>query len=112
MSGKKTTIITDASQGIDAGLVEAITSDAVVVVAAGNQGPLPRTITAPGGRTSGTVGASVDRPDGLYNFVAHYSSRGPAIHRRSKPDIIAPGGLKNRKGDFHEKSQYGELRVG
>lgn len=82
---------------------DAATSDAIVNVAAGNQGPVPRSITAPGGGAAViTVGASVDRPGSPYNFVANYSSRGPAIHRRGKPDIVAPGGLKNPKGDVHE----------
>jgi subtilisin family serine protease len=82
---------------------DAATTDAIVIVAAGNQGPLARTITAPGGGAAVlTVGASVDRPDSPHNFVAHYSSRGPAIHRRSKPDIIAPGGLKNLEGNAHD----------
>jgi serine protease AprX len=83
---------------------DAATSDAVVVVAAGNQGPLAKTITAPGGGAAViTVGASVNRPGGPHNFIAHYSSRGPGIHRRSKPDIVAPGGVKNLRGDFHDK---------
>jgi hypothetical protein len=82
---------------------DAATTDAIVIVAAGNQGPLARTITAPGGGVAVvTVGASVDRPYSPHNFVAHYSSRGPAIHRRSKPDIIAPGGLKNLDGNSHD----------
>lgn len=88
------------------------TSDAVVVVAAGNQGPLPRTITAPGGGAAViTVGASVDRPGSPYDFPAQYSSCGPAIHRRSKPDIIAPGGLKNPIGDMHEKVSMISSRI-
>ena len=58
-----------------------------------------------------TVGASVDRPDGPHNFVAHYSSRGPAIHRRSKPDIIAPGGLKNIEGEFHKEVSMVSSRI-
>jgi serine protease AprX len=91
---------------------DAATTDAIVVVAAGNQGPQPRTITAPGGGAAVvTVGASVDRPDGPHNFVAHYSSRGPAIHRRSKPDLIAPGGLKNIEGEFHKEVSMVSSRI-
>ncbi len=60
-----------------------------VVVAAGNLGPLPGTITSPGcAREVITVGA-VDRLDA----VALFSSRGPTLDGRAKPDIVAPGVL-------------------
>jgi subtilisin family serine protease len=88
------------------------TSDAIVVVAAGNQGPVSRSITAPGGGNAViTVGASVGRPGGGPNFVAPYSSRGPAIRRRSKPDIVAPGGFKQLKGDCHNDVSVVSSRI-
>ncbi len=60
-----------------------------VVVAAGNLGPLPGSIGSPGcARDVITVGA-VDRLDG----VALFSSRGPTLDGRVKPDIMAPGVL-------------------
>ncbi|MDP3639923.1 MAG: S8 family serine peptidase [Nanoarchaeota archaeon] len=60
-----------------------------VVVAAGNLGPLPGTITSPGcAREVITVGA-VDRLD----TIALFSSRGPTLDGWAKPDIVAPGVL-------------------
>lgn len=59
----------------------------VVCVAAGNDGPWPSTIGSPGcARQVITVGASTDR-DG----VARFSSRGPTLDGRTKPDILFPG---------------------
>lgn len=64
-----------------------------VVVAAGNEGPSPSTITVPG--TSPvllTVGSiddkrTVSRED---DTIPDFSSRGP-VHNRVKPDVVAPG---------------------
>lgn len=60
---------------------------AVVVAAAGNDGPGSQTITSPGcSRSAITVGA-VDKQDN----IATYSSRGPTADERVKPDVVAPG---------------------
>ena len=61
----------------------------VVVAAAGNQGPRPGSVTAPGSsRKIITVGSS----DPLqYRFDSDYSSRGPTNSCIKKPDIVAPG---------------------
>jgi subtilisin family serine protease len=60
-----------------------------VVVAAGNTGPIPGTVGSPGcAHDVITVGA-VDRLDN----VAVFSSRGPTLDGRTKPDILAPGVL-------------------
>jgi serine protease AprX len=60
-----------------------------VVVAAGNTGPLPASIGSPGcARDVITVGA-VDRLD----TIAVFSSRGPTLDGRVKPDVVAPGVL-------------------
>ncbi len=59
----------------------------VVVVAAGNQGPLPGSVTAPGSsRKVITVGSS----DMLTNYK-DASGRGPTGECICKPDIVAPG---------------------
>lgn len=59
----------------------------VVVVAAGNSGPGSRTVGAPGcAREVITIGASTDEDD-----VADYSSRGPTLDGRVKPDLVFPG---------------------
>jgi len=67
----------------------AVKKGIVVVVAAGNSGPLPGTIGSPGcARDVITVGA-VDQLD----KIAIFSSRGPTLDGRIKPDIVAPGVL-------------------
>jgi serine protease AprX len=64
-----------------------------VVVAAGNEGPDPRTITVPG--TSPvllTVGSVDDRRTVTTSddVIPDFSSRGPVMNR-VKPDVVAPG---------------------
>ena len=71
----------------------------IVVAAAGNSGDGPRTITSPGSAvTAITVGAVAEwsaqsgaqyRSEGPY--LAAFSSRGPTIDDRIKPDVVAPG---------------------
>jgi serine protease AprX len=71
----------------------------VVVVAAGNGGDQPGTIASPGTATGAlTVGAVSDHSnpigtdrhdDGIW--LAAFSSRGPTVDGRTKPDIAAPG---------------------
>jgi serine protease AprX len=73
----------------------------VVVVAAGNNGDAPGTITAPGVATDViTVGAASDEstvPGGLDTdvglYLAGFSGRGPTANpaARLKPDVVAPG---------------------
>ena len=59
----------------------------MVVAAAGNFGPRPRTIGTPGiAETALTVG-KVDKHDS----VARSSSRGPTLDGHPKPDCVAPG---------------------
>ncbi len=59
----------------------------VVVVAAGNSGPMPRTVGSPGcAHEVITIGASNDEDD-----VASFSSRGPTSDGRVKPDVVLPG---------------------
>lgn len=65
----------------------------IVVVAAGNMGPLPMSITAPGNsRKVITVGASDQfrrQPQGNTNI--NYSGCGPTQDCICKPEVIAPG---------------------
>lgn len=66
----------------------------VVVVAAGNNGPGPMSISTPGiSRKVITVGSSDDNiAVELYgNKVTDYSGRGPTCACIKKPDIVAPG---------------------
>jgi subtilisin family serine protease len=70
--------------------VDALAAEGIiVVVAAGNAGPDPRTISSPGdARGALTVGA-VDK----HGVLASYSSRGPVPGARyRKPDVVAIGG--------------------
>jgi len=69
-----------------------------VVVAAGNDGPVPSTFSGPPatafnilsvGATGGTGAAITDD----YTQIAPYSTRGPTDGGRTKPDIVAPGSL-------------------
>ncbi len=75
---------TDAlSEACDA----AVGKGVVVVVAAGNSGPMSRTVGAPGcAREVITIGASTDDDE-----VASFSSRGPTSDGRVKPDVVLPG---------------------
>ncbi len=83
------------SQAVDA----AVSSGAVVVVAAGNSGDEPGTVGSPGAAAQAiTVAACAEwsapagapnHSDGIY--VTPFSSRGPTLDNRVKPDICAPG---------------------
>ena len=58
-----------------------------LVVAAGNSGPSPKTIASPGSAEKAiTVGAIDNNLD-----IAGFSSRGPTLDGRIKPDVTAPG---------------------
>lgn len=66
----------------------------VVVVAAGNNGPSPMSISTPGiSRKVITVGSSDDRitVELFGNKTTDYSGRGPTASCVKKPDIVAPG---------------------
>lgn len=71
------------NRAVDAGIVAA--------VAAGNSGPNTKTIGSPGAAEKAlTVGAMADPSQGGF-FLASFSSRGPTLDGRAKPDIAAPG---------------------
>ena len=66
----------------------------VVVVAAGNHGPAPGTVTTPGiSRKVITVGCSDDHKEVevMGSKMVDYSGRGPTRDCVCKPDIVAPG---------------------
>ncbi|MCR5792446.1 MAG: S8 family peptidase [Lachnospiraceae bacterium] len=66
----------------------------VVTVAAGNNGPKPYSIAAPGNsRKVITVGASDDEVAYIRRneVLKNYSGRGPTLECIKKPDIVAPG---------------------
>jgi serine protease AprX len=83
------------SQAVDA----AVDAGMVVVVAAGNAGDGPQTIGSPGAAVKAiTVGAVAEHTastiadaTSLGVYAAPFSSRGPTLDGRTKPDISAPG---------------------
>jgi len=91
----------EPSDGSDAmsQAANAAASGRVVVVAAGNSGDQPGTVGSPGAALQAiTVGACADwsasagspnHSDGIY--LTPFSSRGPTLDGRTKPDICAPG---------------------
>jgi serine protease AprX len=79
----------DGSDALSLFCDAAVQQGVVVCVAAGNNGPDPLTIGAPGcARQVITAGASTDA-DGL----AEFSARGPTADGRIKPDLVFPGTL-------------------
>lgn len=69
-------------------------SGIIVVVAAGNNGPGPMTISTPGiSRKVITVGSSDDNVsvEVFGSKTKNYSGRGPTPYCIKKPDIVAPG---------------------
>lgn len=83
----------------------------VVVVAAGNHGPHPMTITTPGiSRKVITVGCSDDHKEVevMGSPMVDYSGRGPTPACICKPDIVAPGSgiisCCNEPGRYFSKS--------
>ncbi|WP_298325424.1 S8 family serine peptidase [Haloactinopolyspora sp.] len=63
-------------------------SDALFVVAAGNTGPAPSTVTSPGAADAALTVGAVDKAD----QAAWFSSRGPRFGDGAiKPEIVAPG---------------------
>lgn len=89
----------------------AVDSGITVVVAAGNSGPNPSTITSPAISPKViTVGACDDRKasNSKNITIANFSSRGPTPDGLKKPDILAPGvginSLANKQGEYHTLS--------
>ena len=70
-------------------------SGIVVVVSAGNSGPLPQTVGVPGNVPYViTVGAMTDNYTNNKNDdrLASFSATGPTFEGFVKPDLVAPGG--------------------
>ena len=73
-------------------LSKAWASGLVVVVSAGNQGPAPSTVTAPGNNPwLISVGAASYNDTRQAAEVAAFSGRGPTTSGHIKPNIVAPG---------------------
>ena len=75
-------------------LTKAWSEGLTVVVSAGNGGPQPSSITAPGNNPwLITVGAADYVSDQGWTDVAPFSGRGPTATGHIKPDILVPGTL-------------------
>jgi serine protease AprX len=89
----------DGSDAISLAVNNAAAAGKVTVVAAGNSGDGPYSVGSPGAASGAiTVGAAADwsaspgapnHSDGVY--LAYFSSRGPTMDGRTKPDVVAPG---------------------
>lgn len=89
----------DGSDALSQAANAAVANGSVVVAAAGNSGDEPGTVGSPGAAAQAiTVAAcaewsappgSPNHSDGVY--LAPFSSRGPTLDDRIKPDICAPG---------------------
>ncbi|MEV7420801.1 S8 family peptidase [Streptomyces sp. NPDC089919] len=67
--------------------VAKLSGKALFVIAAGNEGDKPRTVTSPGSAAAALTVGAVDKKDRLAGF----SGRGPTLAGLAKPDITAPG---------------------
>lgn len=77
----------DGTDALSRAVDIAVDKGLVVVAAAGNAGPGPQTITSPGAAEKAITVAAVDKQ----RKIASFSSRGPTLDERLKPDIAAPG---------------------
>jgi serine protease AprX len=82
---------TDGNDALSQAVDNAVINYGIVsVIAAGNSGDGPGTVGSPGAaRQAITVGAAVKVADGLR--LAGFSSRGPTLDGRLKPDVVSPG---------------------
>lgn len=99
-AGESSSLVQSVNTAWDCGLV--------VVVAAGNNGPRPMTITTPGISSRViTVGCSDDNNlvDMGGRKISNYSGRGPTRSNIIKPNVVAPG--SNIMSCAHKKS-YGQ----
>lgn len=72
---------------MDEAVSNAVNKGVVVVVAAGNDGPSPGTISCPGDSPDAITVGAVDKSD----VIANFSSRGPTYDGRIKPDVTNVG---------------------
>ncbi len=89
----------DGTDALSTAVNAAVEEGKVAVVAAGNSGDAPYWIGSPGAAAGAiTIGAVADwsAPIGAQNHsdgvhLAYFSSRGPTLDGRVKPDVVAPG---------------------
>jgi serine protease AprX len=84
-------IPTDGRDPLSLAVNAAAEAGIVAVVAAGNNGPMPYTVGTPAAAEKAvTVCAMADPAEGGW-AIASFSSRGPTLDGRIKPDLCAPG---------------------
>jgi hypothetical protein len=72
----------------------AVERGVTIVICAGNEGPLPRSVSCPGcSEEAITVGAinDLDTPSISDDIFCNDSGRGPNLFDKTKPDVVAPG---------------------
>jgi serine protease AprX len=89
----------DGTDALSEAVNAAVAGGTIAVVAAGNSSDAPYSIGSPGAATGAiTIGAAADwsaapgapnHSDGV--SLAFFSSRGPTLDDRTKPDVVAPG---------------------
>jgi len=77
----------DGTHPVSLAVAEAVKRGITVVVAAGNSGPRSQSIWVPACTEEVITVGSVDFND----VIASYSSKGPTVDGRVKPDLLAPG---------------------
>lgn len=81
----------DGTDSLSQAVNNAVAQGIVVTVSAGNSGPGTCTIGSPGAASGAiTVGAMADVGERGF-YLASFSSRGPTLDGRIKPDVVAPG---------------------
>jgi serine protease AprX len=84
-------VCSDGTEALSVAVNNAASQGLLVVVAAGNRGPGQCSIGTPASASGAlTVGAMADTGEGGF-YLAPFSSRGPTLDGRVKPDVVAPG---------------------
>ena len=77
----------DGTDALSRAVDVAVDKGLIVVTAVGNAGPNAKTVTSPGAAEKSITVGAVDKQ----KRVASFSSRGPTLDGRVKPDLVAPG---------------------
>lgn len=77
----------DGTDALSRAVDIAVDKGLVIVAAAGNAGPGDKTVSSPGAAEKAITVGAVDKRKNLAGF----SSRGPTLDGRVKPDLVAPG---------------------
>lgn len=77
----------DGTDALSRGVNVAVDKGLVIVAASGNAGPAAKSVTSPGAAERAITVGAVDKQ----KRVASFSSRGPTLDGRVKPDLAAPG---------------------